>query len=93
MDCWLFNLLVFFCNEVSPFIPCAIDGYKRPILFFKKDGTFINEGIEFSNLTYGDPYAIGKGTYEIINYSLLMHTESGKLLQVHSHLSLMEEQK
>lgn len=59
-----------------------IDPDKRPVIFFKKDGTYINEGIEFSNLTFGDPYALGKGTYELVNYSLILTTASGKKLQV-----------
>ena len=58
------------------------DPHKRPIIFFKKDGTYINEGITFSNLTFGDDYAIGKGTYEIVNYSLILTTENGRKLQV-----------
>jgi hypothetical protein len=59
-----------------------IDPKKRPIIFFNKDGTYVNEGIEFSNITLGDPYAVGKGTYELINYSLILTTASGKKLQV-----------
>ncbi|MBS1660238.1 MAG: hypothetical protein JST68_04220 [Bacteroidetes bacterium] len=59
-----------------------IDPNKRPIIFFKKDGTYINEGIAFSNLTLGDDFAIGKGTYEIVNYSLILTTQSGRKLQV-----------
>jgi hypothetical protein len=59
-----------------------IDPNKRPIIFFKKDGTYINEGLAFSNLTFGDDFAIGKGTYEIINYSLILTTQSGRKLQI-----------
>lgn len=55
-----------------------IDPDKRPVVFFKKDGIYINEGIEFSNLTFGDPYAIG--TYELVNYSVILTTASGKKL-------------
>jgi len=58
------------------------DPQKRPILFFRKDGTYVNEGIAFSNLTLGDDYAIGRGTYEIVNYSLILTTQSGRKLQV-----------
>jgi hypothetical protein len=59
-----------------------IDPNKRPIIFFKKDGTYTNEGIEFSNITRGDDFAIGKGTYEIKDYSLILTTQSGRKLQV-----------
>ncbi|MFN8252698.1 MAG: hypothetical protein U0V75_12550 [Ferruginibacter sp.] len=69
-------------NGKPDIISKQIDPGKRPIIFFKKDGTYINEGIEFSNLTYGDSYAIGKGTYEIVNYSLVLTTQSGRKLQV-----------
>ncbi len=69
-------------NGKPDIISKQIDPNKRPVIFFKKDGTYINEGIEFSNLTYGDSYAIGKGTYEIINYSLVLTTQSGRKLQV-----------
>ncbi len=69
-------------NGKADIISQQIDPNKRPIIFFKKDGTYINEGIEFSNITFGDGYAIGKGTYEIINYSLILTTQSGRKLQV-----------
>jgi hypothetical protein len=69
-------------NGKTDIISQQIDPNKRPIIFFKKDGTYINEGIEFSNMTYGDGFAIGKGTYEILNYSLILTTESGRKLQV-----------
>jgi hypothetical protein len=68
-------------NGKTDIISRQINPNKRPIIFFKKDGTYINEGIEFSNLTFGDDYAIGKGTYEIINYSLILTTQSGRKLQ------------
>lgn len=58
------------------------DPNKRPIIFFKKDGTCINEGIEFSNFTKGDDFAIGKGSYEIKDFSLILTTQSGRKLQV-----------
>ncbi|PUZ25862.1 hypothetical protein DCC81_16555 [Chitinophaga parva] len=69
-------------NGKTDVISKQIDPNKRPIIFFKKDGTYINEGIAFSNITYGDDYAIGKGTYEIINFSLILSTQSGRKLQV-----------
>lgn len=69
-------------NGKTDVISRQIDPNKRPIIFFKKDGTYINEGIEFSNLTFGDPYALGKGTYEVVNYSLILTTQSGRKLQV-----------
>lgn len=69
-------------NGKTDVISRQINPNKRPIIFFKKDGTYINEGIEFSNITFGDGYAIGKGTYEIVNYSLILTTQSGKRLQV-----------
>lgn len=69
-------------NGKTDIISKQIDPNKRPIIFFKKDGTYINEGIEFSNLTFGDAFAIGKGTYEIVNFSLILTTESGRKLQV-----------
>lgn len=69
-------------NGKTDVISKQIDPSKRPIIFFKKDGTYINEGIEFSNLTFGDAFAIGKGTYEIVNFSLILITESGRKLQV-----------
>jgi hypothetical protein len=69
-------------NGKTDIISRQVDPDKRPIIFFKKDGTYINEGIEFSNITFGDGYAIGKGTYEIINYSLILTTQSGRKLQV-----------
>lgn len=59
-----------------------IDQNKRPVIFFKKDGSYINEGITFSNLTFGDDFAIGKGSYQIVNYSLILTTGSGRKLQV-----------
>lgn len=69
-------------NGKTDVISRQTDPNKRPIIFFKKDGTYINEGIEFSNLTFGDPYALGKGTYEVVNYSLILTTQSGRKLQV-----------
>lgn len=69
-------------NGKTDIISRQIDPNKRPIIFFKKDGTYINEGITFSNITRGDDFAIGKGTYEIVNYSLILATQSGKKLQV-----------
>lgn len=69
-------------NGKTDIISRQIDPGKRPIIFFKKDGTYINEGIEFSNLTSGDDFAIGKGTYEIVNYSLILTTQTGRKLQV-----------
>lgn len=69
-------------NGKPNIISGQIDPNKRPIIFFKKDGTYINEGIAFSNLTFGDDFAIGKGTYEIVNYSLILTTQTGKKLQV-----------
>ncbi|MFT3933715.1 MAG: hypothetical protein QM726_08890 [Chitinophagaceae bacterium] len=69
-------------NGKTDIISKQIDPNKRPIIFFKKDGTYINEGIAFSNLTLGDDYAIGRGTYEIVNYSLILTTQNGKKLQV-----------
>ena len=69
-------------NGKTDIISRQIDPGKRPIIFFKKDGTYINEGIDFSNITFGDGYAIGRGTYEIINYSLILTTQSGRKLQV-----------
>lgn len=69
-------------NGKTDIISRQIDPNKRPIIFFKKDGTYINEGITFSNITLGDDFAIGKGTYEIVNYSLILTTQSGKKLQV-----------
>lgn len=57
------------------------DPNKRPIIFFKKDGTYINEGIAFSNITKGDDFAIGKGTYEMKDFSLILTTQSGRKLQ------------
>lgn len=69
-------------NGKTDVISKQIDSNKRPIIFFKKDGTYINEGIAFSNITYGDDYAIGKGTYEIINFSLILSTQSGRKLQI-----------
>ena len=55
---------------------------KRPIIFFKKDGTYINEGLSFSNLTFGDDFAIGNGTYELKDFSLILTTSSGQKLQM-----------
>ncbi|MBO9634830.1 MAG: hypothetical protein J7578_17095, partial [Chitinophagaceae bacterium] len=69
-------------NGKTDIVSKQIDPNKRPIIFFKKDGSYINEGIEFSNLTFGDSFAIGKGTYEIVNYSLILTTQSGRTLQV-----------
>jgi len=69
-------------NGKTDVISRQIDPNKRPIIFFKKDGTYINEGIGFSNLTFGDDFAIGKGTYEIVNYSLILTTRAGRKLQV-----------
>ena len=69
-------------NGKTDIISRQIDPAKRPIIFFKKDGTYVNEGIEFSNLTRGNDYALGKGTYEIINYSLILTTRNGQKLQV-----------
>ena len=69
-------------NGKTDIISRQIDPNKRPIIFFKKDGTYINEGIGFSNLTFGDDFAIGKGTYEIVNYSLILTTQAGRKLQV-----------
>jgi len=69
-------------NGKTDIISRQIDPNKRPIIFFKKDGTYINEGLEFSNLTFGDNYALGKGVYEIVNYSLILTTQSGRKLQV-----------
>jgi hypothetical protein len=57
------------------------DPNKRAIIFFKKDGTYINEGISFSNITKGDDFAIGKGTYEMKDFSLILTTQSGRKLQ------------
>jgi len=54
---------------------------KRPIIFLKKDGTYINEGITFSNITRGDDFAIGKGTYELKDFSIILTTQSGRKLQ------------
>ncbi|MBB6235876.1 hypothetical protein HDC90_000476 [Pedobacter sp. AK013] len=58
------------------------DPNKRPIIFFKKDGTYINEGLAFSNITKGDDFAIGKGTYELKDFSIILTTQSGRKLQV-----------
>jgi hypothetical protein len=69
-------------NGKTTILSQQIDPNKRPIIFFRKDGTYTNEGIEFSNHTFGDPFAIGKGTYKIVNYSLLLTTQSGRTLQV-----------
>ncbi|MFT3827421.1 MAG: hypothetical protein QM731_26095 [Chitinophagaceae bacterium] len=69
-------------NGKTDIVSRQIDPNKRPIIFFKKDGTYINEGIGFSNLTFNDDYALGKGTYEIINYSLILTTGSGRKLQI-----------
>lgn len=69
-------------NGKTDIISRQIDPNKRPIIFFKKDGTYINEGIAFSNITRSDDFVIGKGTYEIVNYSLILVTQSGKKLQV-----------
>ena len=69
-------------NGKTDVISRQIDPQKRPIIFFKKDGTYINEGIAFSNLTLDDDFAIGRGTYEIVNYSLILTTQTGRKLQV-----------
>ncbi len=69
-------------NGKTDIISKQIDPHKRPIIFFKKDGTYINEGISFSNLTFGDDFAIGTGSYEIVNFSLILTTQSGRKLQV-----------
>lgn len=69
-------------NGKTDIISSQTNPNKRPIIFFKKDGTYINEGITFSNLTVGDDFAIGKGTYEVLNYSLILTTSSGRKLQV-----------
>ena len=69
-------------NGKTDIISRQIDPNKRPIMFFRKDGTYINEGITFSNITHNDDFAIGKGTYEVVNYSLILTTQSGKKLQV-----------
>lgn len=69
-------------NGKTDIISRQIDPNKRPVIFFKKDGTYINEGLEFSNLTYGDNFALGKGTYEIKNYSIILTTVSGRTLQM-----------
>lgn len=69
-------------NGKTDIVSKQIDPKKRPIIFFRKDGTYINEGIEFSNLTFGDAFAIGRGTYQIVNYSLILTTQSGRTLQV-----------
>jgi len=69
-------------NKSTLLDKATYDPKKRPIIFFKKDGTYINEGLAFSNITKGDDFAIGKGTYEIVNYSLILTTQSGKKLQV-----------
>lgn len=69
-------------NGKADIISNQNDPNKRPIIFFKKDGTYINEGIAFSNLTFGDDFAIGKGTYEVANYSLILTTVNGQKLQI-----------
>lgn len=69
-------------NGKADIISRQIDPKKRPIIFFKKDGTYINEGITFSNLTFGDDFAIGNGSYKIVNYSLILTTQTGRTLQV-----------
>ncbi|MES2427867.1 MAG: hypothetical protein V4560_12890 [Bacteroidota bacterium] len=69
-------------NGKTDIISRQTDPNKRPIIFFKKDGTYINEGIGFSNITRNDDFAIGKGTYEIVNYSLILITQTRRKLQV-----------
>lgn len=69
-------------NKATVLDKVMYDPNKRPVIFFKKDGTYINEGIEFSNLTFGDNFAIGKGTYELKDFSLILTTQSGRKLQV-----------
>lgn len=54
----------------------------RPIIFFKKDGTFINEGVAYSNITKSGTYAIGKGKYFIKDYSLILTFDDGRKVQV-----------
>lgn len=50
----------------------------RPVIFFKKDGTFVNEGVSYANVTNSFDYAFGSGTYEIKNYSLILNYKGGK---------------
>lgn len=69
-------------NGRTDIISKHTDPNRRPVIFFKKDGTYINEGITFSNLTFGDDFVIGKGAYEIVNYSLVLTTQTGRKLQV-----------
>lgn len=55
---------------------------ERDIIFFKKDGTFINEGLSYSNVTSGKISTLGKGTYYIKNFSLVLNFADGRKVQV-----------
>ena len=66
-------------NKTTGFLPAP---EKRPIIFFKKDGTFINEGLSYANVTRSPDYALGSGTYQIKNFSLILNYADGRRVQV-----------
>lgn len=53
-----------------------------PIITFHKDGTFFNEGISYANVTRDMTAALGHGTYQIKDFSLIMNCAGGRRIQV-----------
>ena len=52
------------------------------MITFRKDGTFTNTGISYANITRSPDYAIGSGTYQVKNFSLVMSYTDGRRVQV-----------
>ena len=55
---------------------------RLPVITFRKDGTFTNTGISYANITRSPDYAIGSGTYQVKNFSLVMSYTDGRRVQV-----------
>ncbi len=53
-----------------------------PVIHFRKDGTFFNEGISYANVTRDMTAALGHGTYQIKDFSLIMNCAGGRQVQV-----------
>lgn len=58
-------------DQNMDFINSYEDG-ERPLITFKKDGTFIDYGQFIDDIMWSSPRNAGQGTYEIKNYTLVL---------------------
>lgn len=62
-------------DQSVEFINSFKDG-KRPLITFKKDGTFRDYGQFIDNIMWHSPRNAGQGTYEIKNYTLVLNYDN-----------------